>query len=268
MQLDGQTALVTGANRGIGRAIASELARRPLDLLLCGVRSPEHFEALKAPRGGAREVRAVRLDLSSPEEIERCWAELPELDLLVNNAGLLTADQLEEQELDEIYAMLQVNLLATIDLTRRALPGMLARERGKIVNNASISAYAWFPGASTYAASKAGVVAFSEALRRELRDTGVGVLHLVTPGVDTDMLAETKERYERLGTDPASWDQVPAPEWAHRVVEAIENDDTVLGPGGRSALAKLASRGPGFVLDAVAERMFSRRPGEGGSARP
>ena len=121
-----------------------------------------------------------------------------------------------------------------------------------------MSGYAWFPGASTYAASKAGVVAFSEALRRELRDTGVSVLHLVTPGVDTDMLAATKESYERLGTDPASWDQVPAPEWASRVVKAIEEDDGILGPGGRSALAKLASRGPGFLLDAVSERMFSR----------
>jgi short-subunit dehydrogenase len=268
MDFNGRTALVTGANRGIGRAIAEELARRPLGLLLCGVRSPDRFEAIEPMPGGAKEVRAVRLDLSSPEEIGQAWEGLPDLDLLVNNAGLLTADQLERQELDEIYAMLQVNLLATIDLTRRALPGMLARGSGKIVNNASISAYAWFPGASTYAASKAGVVAFSESLRRELRDTGVTVLHLVTPGVDTDMLAATKESYERLGTDPASWDQVPAPEWAGRVVKAIEEDESVLGPGGRSALAKLASRGPGFLLDAVSERMFSRRSGEGGSAPP
>lgn len=265
MDLDRTTALVTGANRGIGRAIAEALAKRPLTLLLCGVRSPEDFEPIEAPRGGAREVRAVRMDLSSADEIARCWDGVSELDLLVNNAGLLTADQLERQELDEIYSMMQVNLLATVDLTRRALPGMLDRGRGKIVNNASISAYAWFPGASTYAASKAGVVAFSEALRRELSDTGVSVLHLVTPGVDTDMLARTKESYERLGTDPASWDTVPAAEWAERVVEAIEKGDSVLGPGGRTALAKLASRGPGFLLDAVSQRMFTRRPGEGGS---
>jgi short-subunit dehydrogenase len=258
VDFNGRTALVTGANRGIGRAIAEELARRPLGLLLCGVRSPDRFEAIEPTPGGAMEVRAVRLDLSSPEEIAQAWEGLPVLDLLVNNAGLLTADQLECQELDEIYAMLQVNLLATIDLTRRALPTMLARRSGKIVNNASISAYAWFPGASTYAASKAGVVAFSESLRRELRNTGVSVLHLVTPGVDTDMLAATKESYERLGTDPASWDQIPAPEWASRVVKAIEEDESVLGPGGRSALAKLASRGPGFLIDAVSERMFSR----------
>jgi short-subunit dehydrogenase len=258
VDFNGRTALVTGANRGIGRAIAEELARRPLGLLLCGVRSPDRFEAIEPTPGGAMEVRAVRLDLSSPEEIAQAWEGLPVLDLLVNNAGLLTADQLECQELDEIYAMLQVNLLATIDLTRRALPTMLARRSGKIVNNASISAYAWFPGASTYAASKAGVVAFSESLRRELRNTGVSVLHLVTPGVDTDMLAATKESYERLGTDPASWDQIPAPEWASRVVKAIEEDESVLGPGGRSALAKLASRGPGFLIDAVSDRMFSR----------
>ena len=226
MELRGLTALVTGANRGIGRAIAEELATRPLELLLCGTRKPDAFEAIAPPAGGRREVRPVRLDLSSPDEIAACWDGLPDLDLLVNNAGLLTADQLERQELDEIYAMMQVNLLAT----DRPDPACTTRTcslstGGKIVNNASISGYAWFPGATTYAASKAGVVAFSEALRRELRDTGVSVLHLVTPGVDTDMLAATKESYERLGTDPASWDQVPAPEWASRVVKAIEDDD-------------------------------------------
>lgn len=268
MQLDGRTALVTGASRGIGRAIAEELATRPLDLLLCGVRDPERFESLESQPGGAREVRPVRLDLSSPEEIARGWADLPDLDLLVNNAGRLSVGQLEEQDLDAIYSMLQVNLLATIDLTRRALPGMLARGRGKIVNNASMSGYAWFPAASTYAASKAGVVAFSEALRRELADTGVTVLHLVTPGVDTDMLAATKEGYRRCGADPGSWDQVPAAEWAAKTVAAIEADDSVLGPGGRSALAKLASRGPGFVLDAVSARMFTRRADAGDTERP
>ena len=136
---------------------------------------------------------------------------------------------------------------------------MLARGRGKVVNNASMSGYAFFPAASTYAASKAGVVAFSESLRRELAGTPVTVLHLVTPGVDTDMLAETKRGYESYGTDPASWDQVPAAEWAAKTVAAIEDDSAVLAPGGRSGLAKLASRGPGFVLDAVSRRMFSRR---------
>ena len=136
---------------------------------------------------------------------------------------------------------------------------MVERKLGKIVNNASISGYAWFPAASTYAAAKTGVVAFSESLRRELKDTGVDVLHLVTPGIDTDMLDATKELYGRH-MDSGAWDDQSPEDWAAKVVRAIERDDHVLGPGGRLALAKLASRGPAVLVDAIAERMFSRDP--------
>ena len=261
MDLSGAKALVTGSNRGIGRAVVERLAREPLELLLCGTRSPDRFEPIA--EGRAREVRAVPLDLGSREAIEESCArlgnDLGQLDLLVNNAGLVTGGLLEEQELDAIYAMFQVNLTGLVHLTRRVLPGMLERRRGKIVNNASISGYAFFPAASTYAASKAGVVAFSESLRRELRGTGVSALHLVTPGVNTDMLEATESAYGRY-LDTSGWQREEPAEWAHKVVDAIRDDRTVLGPGGKSALAKLASRGPGLLLDRVSERIFSREP--------
>jgi uncharacterized protein len=263
MNLAGGAALVTGANRGIGRALVEALAARPLRLLLAGVRSPDDFDPPAVQAGGAGEVRAVRMDLSSSESIEECCAglggDLAQLDLLVNNAGLMTGGLLEEQELDAVYAMFQVNLVAVVHLTRRALPGMLARGHGTIVNNASISGYAHLPAASTYAASKAGVVAFSEALRRELRGTGVRVLHLVTPGVATDMLAETQATYA-AHMDTSAWGSVAPSEWATRVVGAIEADRRVLGPGGRLAAVKLMAAGPATLVDGLAARMFSRRP--------
>jgi short-subunit dehydrogenase len=250
MDLTGATALVTGSNRGIGRAISEALAERPLDLLLCGMRAPEKFSPIAVPTGGAKEVRPVTMDLSSRETIDRSCDDLPPVDLLVNNAGLMTGGLLEDQEMADVYAMFQVNLVGLVHVTRRLLPGMVERGRGKIVNNASISGYAWFPAVTTYAASKTGVVAFSEALRRELDGTGVGVLHLVTPGVATDMLDDTREVYGRHMSADA-WDDVPPEEWAGKVLRAIENDDHVLGPGGKLALAKLASRGPAALMDAI-----------------
>ena len=259
MELTGKTVLVTGANRGIGRAISEELATRRLELLLCGMRNPDNRKPLEAPPGGAREVRAVALDLSTKESINEAAAALPALDVLINNAGQMTGGLLEEQDIDDIYAMFQVNLVGLVHLTKLVLPGMVERKLGKIVNNASISGYAWFPAASTYAAAKTGVVAFSESLRRELKDTGVDVLHLVTPGIDTDMLDATKELYGRH-MDSGAWDDQSPEDWAAKVVRAIERDDHVLGPGGRLALAKLASRGPAVLVDAIAERMFSRDP--------
>ncbi|MGI8946349.1 MAG: SDR family NAD(P)-dependent oxidoreductase [Thermoleophilaceae bacterium] len=262
MDLSGARVLVTGSNRGIGRAISETLAREPLDLLLCGTRSPERFDPIASAQ--ALEVRPVRIDLASQEAIEQSAAglgeELGRIDLLVNNAGLMTGGLLEHQDPSAISAMVQVNLVGLMHLTRLVLPGMLARDAGKIVNNASISGYAHFPGASTYAASKAGVVAFTESLRRELRGTGVSTLHLVTPGVDTDMLDATEEAYGSH-LDTSGWDKLEPAEWAAKVVRAISDDDTVLGPGGRTAIAKLASRGPGFLLDRISDRIFTRDPG-------
>ena len=259
MDLTGRTALVTGANRGIGRALVEALAARPVGRVLAGVRDPGAF----APVRGGVDVEPVRLDLSSRAAIDECLdalaGELPAVDLLVNNAGRMTGGLLEEQNLDEVYAMFQVNLLAVAHLTSRVLPHLLAKRAGMVVNNTSISGYAAFPGASTYAASKAGVVALSESLRRELRGTGVGVLHVVTPGVDTDMLDATETVYGRH-MDTSGWDKVTPGHWAGRILDAVEAGDHILGPGGKTALAKLASRGPAFVLDAFSARAFSRRP--------
>jgi short-subunit dehydrogenase len=185
MDLAGTTVLVTGANRGIGRALTEALAREPVSEVLAGVRDPDAFDA-PAPN-----VQPISVDLSTRESIDASADALPPVDVLINNAGRMTGGLLEDQDLDDVYAMFQVNLLAVVHLTRRVLPGMLERGRGLIVNNASISGYASFPAASTYSAAKTGVVAFSESLRRETKGTGVEVMHLVTPGVRTDMLDAT-----------------------------------------------------------------------------
>lgn len=263
MDLTGSTALVTGANRGIGRAVVEALAARPLALVLAGVREPDAFEPVA---GAVAPVRAVHMDLSSRGSIEACVAELGgdlgAIDLLVNNAGRMTGGLLEEQDVDAVYAMFQVNLVAVAHLTARVLPSMLATGRGMVVNNASISGYAHFPAATTYAASKAGVVALSESLRRELDGTGVGVLHVVTPGVETRMLDATEAVYSRH-MDTAGWQKVQPAAWAEKIVAAIESGDSILGPGGKSAIAKLASRGPAFLLDMISRRRFSREPRDG-----
>ncbi len=263
MDLTGTTCLVTGANRGIGRAIAEALATRPLKLLLAGVRDPSAWPELRPPSGGAVEVRPVRIDLSSREAIDASCddlgAQLGTIDVLVNNAGQMTGGLLEEQAIADVYAMVQVNLTGAIQLTQRVLPGMLARGRGKLVVNASISGYAYFPSASTYAASKAGIVAFTESLQRELKGIGVSTLQLVTPGVESDMLDATTELYARH-LDTSGWERIPAAEWASKTVAAIESDARVLGPGGKTAIAKLASRGPAQLLDLISGRAFSRTP--------
>jgi short-subunit dehydrogenase len=263
LNLAGATALVTGANRGIGLALARRLAQEPLARLLVGVRSLERYVEVSAPAGGAREIRPVRMDLSGREAIEASCAELgddlSEVDLLVNNAGLMTGGLLEEQDIEQVYAMFQVNLAGVAHLTARVLPGMLSRRRGKVVTNASISGYAFFPAATTYAASKAGVVAFTESLRRELKGTGVSTLHLITPGVDTGMLEDTEQVYGRY-MDTSGWERQSPEEWTGKILTAIRADQRKLEPGGRIGWAVRASKGPAQVVDLLSNRLFSRTP--------
>src|SRR5688500_18593711 len=109
MRLEGATCLVTGANRGIGRAIATELARRPVAKVLAGVRDPSAFEPIAGP------VEPVEPDLSSRAAIEAGWGTVEDsVDVLVNNAGLFEGGKLEDQRPDAIDAMVQVNLTGLV----------------------------------------------------------------------------------------------------------------------------------------------------------
>lgn len=257
--LDGATCLVTGANRGIGAALVRRLARRRVRIL-AGVR---RAEAVPERRLGdlALEVRPVHMDLSSPRSIDASCDELGDelncIDVLINNAGLLTTGLFEGQAIPDVYAMFQVNLVGLVHLTRRVLPGMLERRRGMIVNNASISAYAHLPTATTYAASKAGVAAFTDALRREVAGTGVRCLTLITPAVQTDMLRET-DAGSGAYVDTSTWSRISPDEWAERVVEGIEHGRRIVEGSGRIRVLRALSAGPAPLVDAVSARMFRR----------
>lgn len=259
MELEGRTILLTGSNRGIGHALLSRLSREPVRLL-AGVRELDRYTA---PEAGAvaAEIRPVRMDLGSCAAIEESCAELGatlgEIDILINNAGEFTGGTVEQLELAEIYATVQANLTGLIHLTHRVLPGMLARDRGKIVNQASIISHIDFPGTGVYAATKAGVASFTHSLRRELAKTNVTTLELITGGYDTDMLKQAGEQLEPH-TDPSSWEWRDPGDWAEKIVDAIVSDKERLEPGGKSQLARLAEQGPRQILDAVARAAFDR----------
>ena len=131
---------------------------------------------------------------------------------------------------------------------------MLERGAGKIVNNASIIGHAPFPGATTYAASKTGLHGFTESLRRELDETDVTVLELVTPGVDTDMMDQVQRELDEH-SDTSNWDHVDPDDWAEKVIKAIEDEVDELKPGGAERLAQMI---PKSLLDVAAKRGFER----------
>jgi short-subunit dehydrogenase len=119
-------------------------------------------------------------------------------------------------------------------------------------------AYLHLPGISTYSAAKAGAAGFTECLRRELADTPLSTLHVVTGGIDTDMLDTAKGDLDATYARAQSWDDHTPEQWAEKIVGAIEADDEILDPRGKAALGRLASHLPPFVLDKLSERAFNR----------
>lgn len=233
MKIENSTVLITGASRGIGKALAQQMAQQKTHLILA-MRSIPHGLEAELVKAGALSVRLVVSDLQTRQGVQELCdfieREKIHVDILVNNAGQLTGGLLEEQKLEDIYNMMQVNLMATVHLTHFFIPRMLARG-GKIVNNASVSGKMFFPCANTYAASKAAVVALSESLMGELADTPVSVLLMITPGVKTEMYDEIANQYGK-NMDLSFMNSISAKLWAEKVVAAIENDDTHVWPLG------------------------------------
>ncbi len=234
MEIKGTNFLITGANRGIGRAVAFMAAKEGAHLHLANRtntdRARTERELLDA---GAASVKSYEVDLTQRQSLEKLFKSLAtvKVDIVFNNAGQFTAGMIEKQDPDVIDGMLSVNVNSLIHLTRWAVPGMLARGRGKIINHSSIAAVMAFPGASTYAASKAAVRAFTDGLRHELHGTGVTLLTLVTASVETRMLREVPEKCADF-LDAHELKGMAPDRYAGRVRDAILEDDNELLPTG------------------------------------
>jgi 3-oxoacyl-[acyl-carrier protein] reductase len=187
--LDGKTALVTGASRGIGRAIATELASAGAKVVI-GYRSGhDEAESLASELGG----RAVQADVSNAEDAARLVDEAGDLDILVNNAGL-TRDGLLARMPDEDWrTVIETNLSSVFYTCRAVTRPMMKKRAGAIVNVSSIVGVHGNWGQTNYAASKAGIIGFTKSLARELGSRGVRA-NVVAPGYVktqlTDVLPE------------------------------------------------------------------------------
>jgi NAD(P)-dependent dehydrogenase (short-subunit alcohol dehydrogenase family) len=193
-EFDGRVAIVTGASSGIGRSVAEKLADRGARVAIFA-RSSEKLAQLAAQH--RERMLAVTGDVADLAAIERLFAatesRFGHWDLLINNAGMIDPAPLVETTLEQWERMFAVNVRAVFLACRRALPSMLERRSGAIVNVSSISGVvgpAKFPGWVSYCASKGAVISLTDALAVEVKDSGVRV-NCVSPGsVDTDMWAE------------------------------------------------------------------------------
>jgi 3-oxoacyl-[acyl-carrier protein] reductase len=196
--MKGQTALVTGGGRGIGRAIVAELARRGarvrFSYLADEASAAETVALVKAAGGDAAGARVDVRDREAVREwVRAAGAETGGVHILVNNAGIRRDGLLALMKDEDFTDVLETNLVALFKVTREAARPMIAGRYGRIVNVASVSAVSGVTGQCNYAASKGGVIALTRVLAKEMSRFGVTV-NAVAPGfVETEMVADLGE---------------------------------------------------------------------------
>ncbi|MFK7697696.1 SDR family NAD(P)-dependent oxidoreductase [Paenibacillus sp. HJGM_3] len=182
MLLSGKTALITGATRGIGRAIAQQFAEMGAGVTLADVLVEEGKETAERIRGQGGEAQFVSMDVTDEEAVRRTFAGLERLDILVNNAGITTFASVEQLSLDAWNRTLAVNATSVFLCSKYALPLLKRSAAPAIVNMSSVNSFRMNPSVPAYAASKGAVVALTQQMAMEYATYGIRV-NCISPGV-------------------------------------------------------------------------------------
>ncbi len=182
MKLENRNILVTGANRGIGRALVDALLAAGAGKIYAGARRLDSL-----PDFGDSRVEPLQIDVTDTASVRRAAADAHDVDILINNAGTLAPGSVLDSPQTALEADMSVNYYGTLDVIRQFLPTLDGRDDAAIVNVVTIAAFVNFPGLGGYSASKAALFSVSQGLRIELAPRGISV-HTVNPGpIDTDM---------------------------------------------------------------------------------
>jgi uncharacterized protein len=264
MTLDGCSVLITGASAGIGREFARQLAGRARSLILVARRE----QKLNELRDELRQkhpnpvVHVRETDLADPAQLKELMAWLDRekinVDLLINNAGLGDLGSFATSDPHRNEQIMQVNMVALTSLTRHLLPQMIARRRGGILNVSSSAGFLPIPGFAVYAASKAYVTSFSEALRAELRGSCVSICALCPGPVRTEF-QEIAERPEGPSETGPEFVYVGLERVVREALRALEADRPLVIPGLAIKLGMLLVRMTPMPILRWASR-FSAKP--------
>lgn len=190
----GKTVLITGASSGIGKALSHLLAQQGANLILVA-RTMDALNQLKHELDSATNIKLYPLDISDEHAVKTLASniDISGVDVLVNNAGIACCDRLENLSETDYRDMINTNYLGQVWMTRAILPGMRSRNRGQIINIASMAGVIGITGYSAYSASKYALVGFTESLRNELSATGIKVSLVLPSDIDTPQLAKENQ---------------------------------------------------------------------------
>src|ERR1700742_1493310 len=231
MKIEGATALVTGANRGIGKAFAEELLARGAAKVYAGARD---ISTIDDPR-----LVPVQLDVTDAARIAEVAAELTDVDLVVNNAGIGRPALPLAATLEDARSELESNYLSIISMTEAFAPVLAANGGGAIVNMLSVLSWVGLPGSATYAASKAAAWSYSNSSRVQLKLQGTEVVGVHVGYVDTDLIASfdvDKVQPQLVATGAFDALEAGEPEalvddWTREVKAGLSDDQNLIYPG-------------------------------------
>ncbi len=226
-----KVAFITGATRGIGRAIALELANEGYNIALNYRTENEALENLKKEISGIGvECYPVQGDVSKAEDSERMTKEIIEhfeqIDVLVNNAGITKDKLIQRMKEEEFTDVINVNLVGTFNITKNVIKYMTKKRYGKIINISSVVGISGNAGQSNYAASKAGIIGFTKSIAKELASRNI-TANAVAPGfIQTDMTNVLKDEVKEAieGTIPLK--RLGTAEDVAKVVKFLASDDS------------------------------------------
>lgn len=236
--LTDQVAFITGAGRGIGRAISLAFARAGCDIAAVARTEEEIEETAGLVRELGRSAVALPADVAHEDQVAKAAAQarqaLGEIDILVNNAGFLKIEPVAETSLEDFDRTLDVNLRGAFVCIKAVLPGMIERGRGVILNIASTSGKRWYRGQGAYCAAKHGILGLTRVLAEEMREHNIRVSAICPGGVNTRLVQEQR-------------DDIVAEQW--------------MDPEDIAGLAVfLASLPPKAAIDEVVIRRFASSP--------
>ena len=238
MKLTGRTILITGGSAGIGLAFALKFLELGNEVIVTG-RRQQVLDAVKAKHPG---LHTIRGDVADPAEVAalaaRVKAEFPRLNVLMNNAGIGSPHNLRQASVDLAGAMAELDVnVGGVIRTTSALIDVLTANKGTVINVSSALAFAPVPAMPVYSATKAAVHSYTQSLRFQLEDSGVEVIELMPPAVQTEMTSAFPEEVRMITTD----------ELVRQTFAALEAGKLEIRPGQSNQFAFLRRLAPNFI---------------------